>query len=114
MKKILFFSILFIFLLALKVNAQSSNQGTQLSTRIANKMKDSLQLSNSQRNQVFAVNMYIHNRKQIVRQMTTNTDSLRTKLQHIESGRDSMYQRILPVLKYQLYLQKKRNLISSN
>lgn len=96
------------------VTAQGPGPGTQIANRIADKMKDTLGLTQQKRNQVFAINMHLHNRKMIVRQQTTNPDSLQARLQRVEKKRDSMYQRILPPPKYQLYLQKKRNLISSN
>lgn len=106
---------LFVFLaIRTAVTAQGSGPGTQIANRIADKMKDTLGLTQQKRNQVFAVNMHLHNRKMIVRQQTTNPDSLQARLQRVEKKRDSMYQRILPPPKYQLYLQKKRNLISSN
>lgn len=94
--------------------AQPANPGTQIANNIANKMKDTLGLTISQRNQVFATNMYIHNKKMIIRQQVTNPDSLQQRIQREERKRDSMYQRILPEAKFQLYLQKKRNLITAN
>lgn len=94
--------------------AQSANPGTQVANNIANKMKDTLGLTTPQRNQIFATNMYIHNKKMIIRQQVTNPDSLQQRIQREERKRDSMYQRILPEAKFQLYLQKKRNLITAN
>lgn len=93
---------------------QGQNPATQLANHIANKMRDTLNLTNPKRNQVFAINMYLHNRKMIVRQQTTDPELLRTRLQRVEHMRDSMYQGILTPAKYLLYLQKKRFLVSSN
>lgn len=113
MKRIVIVTSLMLLIVAgNKVSGQ--NAGTQLANHIANKMKDTLDLTVAQRNQVFATNMFIHNRKMIVRRQTSNPDSLRAGLQREERKRDSMYHRILPPAKYQLYLQKKTHLVSSN
>lgn len=112
MKKIIIIAVLFFLVKA--NHSFGQNPGTQLANHIANKMRDTLGLTVGQRNQVFATNMLIHNRKMIVRQHTSNPDSLRSGLQREERKRDSLYQRILPAAKYQLYLQKKTSLVSSN
>lgn len=115
MKKTIVYVMAAILLFAARqqVSAQQS-PGVQLANHIADKMKDTLGLTVPKRNQVFAINMYIHNKKMIIRQQTTNPDTLRVRLQRQENKRDSMYQNILPPPKYQLYLQKKGNLVSSN
>lgn len=110
-------TVLIFFLLLLHsggMEANAQNPGTQLANHIANKMKDTLGLTTPKRNHVFAINMFIHNKKMIIRQQTANPDTLRVRLQRIENKRDSMYKTILPPPKFQLYLQKKGNLISSN
>lgn len=86
----------------------------QLANHIAQKMKDTLELTTGQRAQVFSVNITLHNLKMAVRQNNTNPDSLRIKTQRIERRRDSLYQNILPQAKYVLYQQKKRNLVTAN
>ncbi len=109
--------ILLIFLIVF-INSlqfvQGQNPATQLANHIADKMKDTLNLTNQKRNQIFAINMYLHNRKMIVRQRTANPELVRAGLQRVEHMRDSMYQTILPSGKYQIYLQKKRFLVTSN
>lgn len=93
---------------------KAQNPGVVLANHIADKMKDTLALSNPQRNQVFAANMWIHTRKMQIRQQTSNPDSIRILTQRVEHKRDSLYHNILPAPKYNLYLQKKRNLVNAN
>jgi hypothetical protein len=113
-KNIIIATLSFLFFSALSAYAQTGNAGIQLANTIANKMKDTLALTQQKRNQVFAINIQLHNQKMIVRQQNTNADSIRVKTQRVENTRDTLYKGVLPVNKYQLYLQKKRNLIRAN
>lgn len=101
-----------LVLLAGKLHAQTPAE--QLSLKIAQKMKDTLSLTEQQKNQLYATNMAIHHQKMLVRQQHTITDSIRVRTQKIENTRDSLYRPILTEPKYQLYLQKKKQLISNN
>ncbi len=112
--KLFFISTALTLLACSKLNAQVSPQAAQLAGRIADKMKDTLGLNQHKRNEVYAVNINLHNQKAMIRQQNTNMDSIRIKTQRVEKTRDSLYQSILPPPKYQLYLQKKRNLVSTN
>ncbi len=78
------------------------------------KMRDSLQLTDSQRVVLYQVNMHLANQKAAVFQTTTDNDSIRVRLQRIENTRDSLYHPVLGSEKYLLYKQKKRYLISAN
>lgn len=113
MKKTGVLMVGFFLLFVLKSHAQDS-VAIQLATHIASKMKDTLDLTVQQRNQVYTINMYLHNQKKTERQDYSNTDSLSRRLQRIENKRDSIYHTILPEEKYFLYRQKKRNLVSNN
>jgi uncharacterized sporulation protein YeaH/YhbH (DUF444 family) len=112
MKKI--FILIPLLLLVTGFLQAQQTPSVQLAQRIAQKMKDTLTLTNPQRNQIFQINMQLHDRKQEVRQQTTNQDTLRIKFQRIERKRDSLYHTIMSDSKYQLYLQKKRNLVNNN
>jgi hypothetical protein len=103
-----------LLVISLSTLAQGNSPGVQLANHIADKMRDSLQLNVPERNRVFAVNMYIYNKKMIIRQQVSQPELLRGRLQNEEHKRDSMYQVILPPEKFQMYLQKKVNLVSSN
>ena len=113
MKNLILIGILIILTSVLK--AQSGNdQAAQLSHKIAKKMRDSLDLSAQQRQQIYEVNMSLHEQKQLVRQQNPPADSLQPRIQRIEKSRDVRYRPILGEEKYQLYLQKKRNLVNNN
>jgi hypothetical protein len=100
---------------AFSLHAQTNAPAAvQLSHKIAKKMKDTLDLSAQQRQQIYQVNMQLHNEKQAVRQQNPPPDSLTVRIQRVERRRDSLYLPILGNEKYQLYLQKKRNLVSNN
>lgn len=97
--------------------AQTSSQPSPaeaLSNRIADKMKDTLDLTLQQRNHVFAINMQLHQQKQAARQQYSNRDALQAAVQQIERTRDSLYQAVLSNEKYLLYRQKKRTLMSAD
>ncbi len=110
MKKI----IMIAFLIAPFFLTAQSNAASQLAAHIANKMKDTLNLTMTQRNQVYDVNILLHNLKAGVRQRYTNPDSLRVYFQKIENRRDTLYYAVLPATKYTIYKQKKRNLVTPN
>lgn len=115
MKKlvILFGSFL---LMQLKVLSQNNNNSPaeQMASKIAKKMKDTLNLTGQQRNQIYTINMYLHNKKAAVRQQFSNPDDIRINTQRIENKRDSLYRTILSEEKYLLYREKKKNLVTGN
>jgi hypothetical protein len=110
MKMILCFICLLTGLSAVK----SQTPGEEIANKIAWKMKDSLQLTDSQRIEIFQINMQITQQKANVRSQYTGSDSLRIKIQQVENTRDDLYQAILSYEKYVLYLQKKRKLVNNN
>jgi competence transcription factor ComK len=110
-KLIILFSTVFFF--AGKINAQQS-EAIELAQRIAQKMKDTLDLTEAQHSRIFQINIQLHTSKQNLRQQIVNTDTLRVRFQQVERSRDSLYRTVLPDEKYKLYLQKKRTLVSSN
>jgi len=99
---------------AINVKSQTTNPAEQVADKIARKMKDTLNLTGLQRNQIYDVNMSLHYQKQVARQLYTAYDSLTTAIQAVEGKRDSLYLPILGQVKYQLYLSKKRNLVNNN
>lgn len=95
-------------------NANTNANANALANKIAKKMKDTLGLSSQQRNQIKDVNISLHDQKMAVRSQYTNRDSVSVKLQKIEKTRDSLYRPVLTQQQYDLYKQKKRNLVSNN
>jgi hypothetical protein len=86
----------------------------QLSSHIAQKMKDSLNLTAQEQNKIYGINMRLYHEKMAARQRFKDPDLLRANTQRIENTRDSLYHKVLPDDKYELYKQKKRNLVSAN
>ena len=93
--------------------SQNPNPGQQLANHIANKMKDTLNLTIPERNNIYAINLNLYNQKQVARQLHSGP-TLGSFLQAIEHTRDSLYNTVLPAAKYLLYKQKKSTLITSN
>jgi pyruvate formate-lyase activating enzyme-like uncharacterized protein len=113
MKKIKIVIVLSFLLYAAITSAQPP-MAIQLAQHIAQKMKDTLGLTQSQWSLIYDANIRLHNEKMYVRQHNTDIDSIRIKTQSVEGTRDTLYHSILPAPKYVLYLQKKRNLVTAN
>jgi len=107
----LFFLIFFFGSVA--VSGQT-NTAEEIANKIAWKMKDSLQLTDSQRTQIYQINMQISQQKANMRSLYTSIDSLRMKIQLVENTRDGLYHAVLSDEKFFLYQQKKRNLVNNN
>lgn len=108
--------IVFVLTLAtLSAAAQTGTPAEQVATKIATKMQDTLGLTVPQRQQLFAINMQLHNQKGAVRNQYSGNDSLiHVYIQRIENKRDSLYHPVLGEANYILYKQKKRNLVNNN
>ena len=106
-------SALLIFIVA-NTSIKAQTPAEQLADRIAGKMKDSLSLTNQQKDQLYSINMQLNESKTTVRQLYNNTDSLVLKLQQVENTRDSLYGSVLTSQQFILYKQKKRKLVNNN
>jgi hypothetical protein len=114
MKHIIIFTAL-IFGAMLSGQAQQTTSGEQLADRLAQRLKDSLQLTQSQKDQLYAVNMQLLYQKKGVWQQHQHNDSLiQVNLQRVENTRDTLYHPILTPEQYQLYRSKKRYLMRNN
>lgn len=85
-----------------------------IASKIADKMTDSLSLTQAERDQIYTVNMNLHEQKMKMRAVSQDTIQLGPQLQKIENTRDSLYGRVLSAGKFQLYRQKKRSLVNNN
>lgn len=83
-----------------------------LAKKIADKMKDTLALTEQQRNSIFEINMQIHNRKMEKRKQYANDPLMGNQLQRVENTRDSLYRNVLPEDKFILYKKKKPNMMN--
>lgn len=108
------YNLLVLTLLLSVAFCNGQSPAETLANKIAGKMKDTLSLTDSQRIQVYNINMQLHNQKIAIRQQYAGSDSLNAKIQSVENTRDSMYHIILADEKYTLYLQKKINLVNNN
>jgi len=109
------FILIICLLSGFSVNVKAQNTvATQLAEKIAQKMKDSLLLSESQKEQLYTINLQLSDRKSAVRQQYATSDSLGIKIQLVEKTRDSLYKAVLTEQQFILYRQKKKNLVNNN
>jgi broad specificity polyphosphatase/5'/3'-nucleotidase SurE len=113
MKYTFFYIIIFILLSVTKTNGQTTT-AIQLADKIAQKMKDTLSLNQQKKTQIYNINLQLHDWKTQARQQYANSDSLGRMIQRVENKRDSLYRNVLTTNQYNLYLQKKRNLVNNN
>lgn len=114
MKKIVL-AVGFCFsVLLLKAQQAQETPEAQVAHKIANKMADSLGLTNQQRAKVFTINMELSKKKKEARKKSTDRTTVGQELQQIEGTRNAMYKSVLTTKQYNLYLQKKRNLVNNN
>lgn len=113
-KSIILFGLIVLVLLEIQAQSNDNAEALNLSHRIAKKIKDSLDLSALQRQEIYQVNMDLYNQKQAIRLQNPPVDSLQPRIQRIENKRDALYLPIIGNEKYQLYLQKKGNLVNNN
>ena len=95
------------------LHAQEQTPAALLAHGIADRMKDSLSLSNQQRAKVFAINMELHSQKMDARKRSQYRAVVGKELQKIEGTRDGLYKTVLTQEQYELYIQKKRNLVTA-
>lgn len=106
---------LFIILLTSTNSAlNAQNAGTALAGKIAQKMQDSLYLTDSVKQVIYTINIHLHEEKMRLRQVYTGKDSLNYYIQKTENTRDSLYHSVLKDDKYLLYKSKKRLLVNAN
>ena len=111
MKTIL--SLLVLLLISSMAFAQQT-PGEAFAEKVAVRMKDSLQLSVQQKDQIYHVNLLLHAAMMSKWQQYTAIDSVRKHVQRIENTRDSLYRPVLSQEQYALYLSKKKNLLNNN
>jgi hypothetical protein len=110
LSKKLLFCLILAFVCAY---AQAQTPAQNLATKIARKMKDSLALNEEQKNNLYEINMLLHNQKMQVRSLYVVPDSVLHYLQAVENSRDSLYQPVLTEQQYILYKEKKILLVSN-
>lgn len=111
MKNILL--IVFVIVVSCFKTLAQVSPGEQIAIKVAQKMKDTLGLSDEQRQRVYDVNMQLHQNNLAVWKQHSALDSVRFYLQRIEMTRDSLYKPILTADQLLVYRQKKGYLIGS-
>lgn len=93
-------------------NQPAQTPGARLAHHIADKMADTLGLTQQQKAKVFTINMELDRRKSEARAKSSDRAVVGKELQKIENGRNALYKSVLTEEQYTLYLQKKKQLIS--
>lgn len=106
--------IIFLLLVLTACCFSSYSQQNEVAQKIAQKMKDSLSLTTSQQQQLYAINIQLHEQKMTARQQGGNPNVIGVNIQRIENSRDSLYKPVLTDQQFVLYRQKKKYLISNN
>lgn len=114
MKKIIFLLITVFSVSLLQAQEQQNTPAAQLAHHIADKMKDTLALTNQQRAMLFKINMELYHKKMMARKKSTDRNIVGAEIQSIEKSRDTLYKEMLSAQQYQGYMQKKRNLVTTN
>ncbi|MET0463517.1 MAG: hypothetical protein ABW007_10195 [Chitinophagaceae bacterium] len=108
------FTILSI-LFATAISAQQS-PAELVADKIAQKMKDTLQLSSTLKDALHTVNMELHQQKIAARQQYPNDQQAMSQaIQRVEHSRDSLYRMTLQNdTKWLLYKEKKASLVNND
>jgi hypothetical protein len=106
--------LFFITIIIIQNDLSAQRPAEQIANKIAQKMKDSLSLTNSQKNGIFIINMKLNNQKNTARHQSSDNATVTGKIQKIENKRDSLYSTVLTQTQMILYKQKKRNLVNNN
>ena len=107
--------LLGVFLLLGYRGAAQATTSDEAALQLATRMRDSLMLSTTQYDSIYAINQQINQRNTAARlQYSQQSDSLQASLQRIEYSRDPLYRPVLGVDKYLLYKSKKRALLTGN
>lgn len=109
MKQLIIFVILFISIIT---NSHAQMTPEAQAAELAQKMKDTLSLTEQQKSQIQTATTTIQGTKSGLRQLYVGR-ALDYYLMMAEEDRDAVYKNILPEDKYSLYKQKRSTLLSS-
>jgi len=105
-----------VCLLALSINAiaQDNLAAIKTASKVAQNMADTLNLNESERLQIYNINMDLYRQEKLIMESNLPKDSIESSLQKIENKRNGLYKAILTNEKYLIYKQKKRFLLRTN
>lgn len=96
------------------INGSSQNiASSQFIERISYRLRDSLNLSNTQFKEIYSINKNLEAEKDSVWKKYDNQEFIRSGLQSVENKRDSLYHTVFTNQQYNLYKKKKNHLISN-
>lgn len=107
-------SVSLVFQLTIFGQSQPDDAGIVIALRIAERLKDSVGLTDGEKIAVYEANLWLHNQKIIAWSQFNSTSNLTTEIQRIENKRDSLYRNIIAESRFQLYFSRKKNLIHNN
>ena len=101
-----------------QINSRSQKtadkNGDRLAQYMAEKMKDSLRLTQQQAKSIYDINMKIHEQKMNARRLNKRMDLLTREIQKIENTRDSLYLKIISAGNLERYKEKKSKIVSAS
>jgi len=107
------FFLLVLFNLA-GYSQQTIDYADQYAKKVAQRMEDSIGITEQQKSMIYKINSSIAEQKKAVWQNYTNRDSVQVYIQAIEDKRNSLYNGMLTYDQYEAYLQKKHNILNNN
>jgi hypothetical protein len=105
MKKIIFF-VIGALMGTVSLQAQSAT-AVHTAAKVANKMKDSLNLSTDQRSLIYEINLRIAEERETSGNSYPSGDSTINGLRGLAPWRDTMYKRVLSPEQFQRYIRRK-------
>ncbi len=109
--------LIVLFLAAMQQSYGQNNvpaKGQLLAERMAQRMRDSLDLNATERQKICEINLSLYKRKEDAwKSAGGNTNAIQKQLQQIENTRDAQYKEVLDAEKFAAYKQKKKFIISN-
>jgi septal ring factor EnvC (AmiA/AmiB activator) len=109
MKNILILK-LSLFIVPLCSFSQTNQEKT--SKYLVSILRDSLNLSENQVQDIYKINLTLEEQKKNVRSMEDLIDNKRKKVQKIENSRDSLYASVLNLKQFEAYKNRKSSLLN--
>jgi K+/H+ antiporter YhaU regulatory subunit KhtT len=97
-----------------KNKPNKSTPASEMDQRIADKMKVTLGLEQQQWEKILKINQELSEQKKNAFKSSTDREKVGKELQRIEDERDNKYRSVLSEKQQELYIQKKKYLLSRN
>jgi hypothetical protein len=110
--KIILILTLSLFILPFCSFSQTNQE--KISKYLVSILRDSLNLSDNQVQNIYKMNLTLEEQKNNVRSMEDLIDNKRKKVQKIENSRDSLYATVLNPIQFEAYKNRKSSLLNVN